>query len=102
MAEQVEVRILNLPEFLRTMDLCGGPVTVRFPDGSTAVTTKPCEFRTALFTQHKANHGCLRLSLEFSLAQDYVRMVQGRAEECFQFFCPAFFMKKLPNNLVEG
>ena len=101
MAEQAEVRVLDLQNFLRTLEVCRGSVTLQFPDGSTVSTAESPDFRTILFRQHKAYHGCLRLSLEFSLAQDYVRILQNCAEECFQFFCPSFFIKKLPNNLVE-
>lgn len=77
----IKLRILNLKNFMETLEQCQGVVRMQDRDGGRAVSNRQPGIRADLERRYQEG-GCLPLTLEFSDPSDYMRMVAYYAGDC--------------------
>lgn len=71
----IKLNILNVNEFLDTLNQCSGPVEMIRPDGTKANICRSLGAQALLREEFHANKGVLPLSLTFTEPKDYFKIV---------------------------
>lgn len=77
----ITLNILNMKNFLQTVNECEETVDLLFPDGAKADLRIP-GIQQELWQQYRENKNCLRLSLLVSNPKDYMSIVSYYAGDC--------------------
>lgn len=78
----IKVNILNLKNFLETVNQCTGRVLVLSPNGNKTDINKQYPIQRELQSQYQKNGNCLPLTLEFDYPTDYMNIVSYYAGDC--------------------
>lgn len=78
----IKLNILNMNDFLQTVNSCSGAVNILYPDRQKENINKQCEIQRKLWQQYKDNGKQLKLSLEIPKPGDYMKMVCYYAGDC--------------------
>ena len=76
----LELKILNMKSFLKTVDACGGAVLIRHADGRREDVRKRT-VQDGLVDEYRRQKNQLTISLEFPEPKDYMRLVSYYAED---------------------
>ena len=77
----ITLNILNMKNFLQTVNECDGSVDLLVPDGAKADMRIP-GIQEELLQQHRENKNYLQLSLSVTNPKDYMRIVSYYAGDC--------------------
>ena len=78
----IKVNILNLSNFLKTINQCKGRVSMLVDDGSKVNITRQYSVQQDLSKQYEQNGKCLPLTLAFEEPKDYMAVVCYYAGDC--------------------
>ncbi len=78
----VKMNILNLSNFLDTVNACTSSVNMLCPDGRKRNINKEEKVQDDLWRQYWQNQNCLRIALEIPNPKDYMRIVSYYAGDC--------------------
>lgn len=78
----VKLNILNLKNFLNTVNACTGKVNMLCPDGKKVNINREEKVQEGLWQQYRRNKNCLRLALEIPNPKDYMSIVLYYAGDC--------------------
>lgn len=78
----LKLNILNLDNFLNTVNACMGKVNMLCPDGKKVNITGEEKIQDSLWRQYLQNKNCLRLVLEIPNPKDYMSIVSYYAGDC--------------------
>ena len=78
----VKLNILNMKNFLETVNTCTGKVNMLFPDGKKLNINGEETIQDGLWRQYFQNKNCLRLVLEIPNPTDYMNIVSYYAGDC--------------------
>ena len=76
----LELKILNMKSFLKTVDACGGAVLIRRADGRRE-DIREYAVQDGLMDEYRRQKNQLTLSLEFPKPRDYMRLVSYYVED---------------------
>lgn len=76
------MNILNLKNFLYTVNTCTGKVLMLCPDGKKVNINGEEKVQENLWQQYHQNKNCLRLALEIPNPKDYMSIVSYYAGDC--------------------
>ena len=78
----VKMNILNMKNFLDTVNACTGKVNMLCPDGKKRNINGEEKVQDSLWQQYRQNKNCLRLVLEIPNPTDYMSIVSYYAGDC--------------------
>lgn len=78
----VKLNILNLENFLNTVNACTGKVNMLCPDGKKVDIKGKENVQNNLWRQYRQNQNCLRIVLEILNPTDYMSIVSYYAGDC--------------------
>ncbi len=78
----VKLNILNMKNFLDTVNACTGKVNMLCPDGKKRNINGEEKVQDSLWRQYRQNKNCLRLVLEIPNPTDYMSIVSYYAGDC--------------------
>ena len=78
----VKLNILNMKNFLDTVNSCSGKVNMLCPDGKIQNINGEEKIQGSLWRQYSQNKNCLRLVLEVPNPTDYMNIVSYYAGDC--------------------
>ncbi len=78
----VKLNILNMKNFLDTVDACREEVCVFCEDGTKRNIRRDREAQNRLWEQYRRNRNCLGIRLEISNPKDYMSIVSYYAGDC--------------------
>ena len=78
----IKVNILNLSDFLETINQCKGRVFMLASDGAKVNITRQYSVQQELAEQYQQNGRCLPLSLTFEEPKDYMTVVCYYVGDC--------------------
>lgn len=78
----IRLNILNMKNFLETVNACTGKVYMLRPDGKKMQIVKDKWIQNDLWEQYRQNKNCLRLALEIPEPRDYMSIVSYYAGDC--------------------
>lgn len=78
----VKLNILNLGNFLNTVNSCIGKVNMLCADGKKVNINREKMVQNSLWRQYHQNKNYLRLPLEIPNPKDYMRIVSYYAGDC--------------------
>lgn len=78
----IKLNILNMNEFLKTVDRCGGAVNVICPDGTRHDISRSQAARQRLRDQYRENKDYLVLRLDIQNPKDYLSIMYYYIGEC--------------------
>ncbi len=78
----VKLNILNLKNFLDTVNDCTGKVNMLCPDGKKVNINGEEKVQDDLWRQYRQNKNCLPLALEIPNPKDYMSIVSYYAGDC--------------------
>lgn len=78
----LKLNILNMKQFLETVNRCTGGVFVLGPDGSWVQIDHRYAFQQELQAMHTVSGGCLPLTLRLKNPADHMRIVAFYAGDC--------------------
>lgn len=78
----VKMNILNLSNFLDTVNACTSNVNMLCSDGRKRNINKEETVQDDLWRQYWQNQNCLRIALEIPNPKDYMRIVSYYAGDC--------------------
>ena len=78
----VKLNILNMKNFLDTVNSCSGKVNMLCPYGKKQTSMGKKRYRVSLWRQYSQNKNCLRLVLEVPNPTDYMNIVSYYAGDC--------------------
>lgn len=78
----IELRILDMKEFLKTVNCCIGPVNVVGSDGRKENINKEYGIQARIQEKYQRNRNILRLCLEVPTPKDYFSIVNYYAGDC--------------------
>lgn len=78
----VKLNILNMKNFLDTVNACTGKVNMLCPDGKKRNINGEEKVQGSLWRQYRQNKKCLRLVLEIPNSTDYMSIVSYYAGDC--------------------
>ncbi len=78
----VKLNILNLKNFLNTVNACTGKVNMLCPDGKKVNINDEERVQDNLWRQYRQNKNCLPLTLEISNPKDYMSIISYYAGDC--------------------
>lgn len=78
----VKLNILNLGNFLNTVNSCIGKVNMLCPDGKKVNINREKIVQNNLWRQYRQNKNYLRLVLEIPNPKDYMRIVSYYIGDC--------------------
>ena len=81
-AGMIKVNILNLKNFLETINQCSGRVLNLLPDGTRRDINKQYSIQRELEREYIENGRCLPMTLEFDDPGDYLDVVAYYAGDC--------------------
>ncbi len=78
----LKINILDMKNFLDTVNSCKGAVHMLSPDGGKKDINGQGMLQARLSEQYRQNKNCLRLTLEIPVPKDYMRIVSYYAGDC--------------------
>lgn len=78
----IRLNILNLNNFLDTVNACTGNVNMLCPDGKKVNINREEKVQNSLWQQYRQNKNYLRLVLEIPSPKDYLNIVSYYAGDC--------------------
>ena len=78
----IKLNILNMKNFLNTVNACTGKVNMLCPDGSKQNISGEEKIQSGLWWQYFQNKNCLRLVLEIPNPSDHMKIVSYYAGDC--------------------
>jgi len=78
----IKLNILNMKNFLQTVNECSGIVNLLYPDGRKENINKQYEVQNQLLQKYKENKNYLPLSLDIPTPKDYISIVSYYAGDC--------------------
>ena len=78
----VKLNILNMKNFLDTVNACTGEVNMLCPDGKKININGKVKIQDGLRRQYRQNKNCLRLVLQIPNSTDYMSIVSYYAGDC--------------------
>lgn len=78
----VKLNILDMKNFLDTVNACTSKVNMLYPDGGKQNINREERIQTYLWRQYFQNKNCLRLVLEIPDPTDYMNIVSYYAGDC--------------------
>lgn len=78
----IKLNILNMKNFLESVNACKDDVLMLFPDGRKVNLNKQENVQSKLWEQYRENQNCLGLWLEIPNPTDYMRIVSYYAGDC--------------------
>lgn len=78
----MKLNILNLKNFLNTVNACTGRINMLCPDGSKVNINGKEKLQDSLWQQYRQNKNCLPLVLEIPDLKDYMNIVSYYAGDC--------------------
>ncbi len=78
----VKLNILDMSNFLATINNCTGKVRMLCPDGRKININKDKVMQNSLWEEYHQNRDCLKLALEISDPRDYMSIVSYYAGDC--------------------
>ena len=72
----IKLGIINVEEFLRTVNACEGAVYMMQPDGRRTDIGRQYGIQNDLRRQHCDNKGYLKLMLDIPVPSDYMRIIR--------------------------
>lgn len=78
----IKLNILNMKNFLETVNACTGKVYMLCPNGKKVQIVKDKWIQNDLWEQYRQNKNCLRLALEIPESRDYMSIVSYYAGDC--------------------
>lgn len=80
--EVLKLNILDLKNFLSTVNACTGKVNMLCPDGKKVNINGEEQVQDSLWRQYRQNKNYLRLILEIPCPKDYLNIVSYYAGDC--------------------
>lgn len=78
----IKLNILNMKNFLQTVNECSGEINLMYPDGSKKNINKQYEMQDKLLQQYQENKKCLEITLDIQNTEDYISIVSYYAGDC--------------------
>lgn len=78
----IKLNILNMKNFLQTVNACNSAVNLLYPDGRKENICRQYNLQNELLQQYRENKNCLQLSLEIPNPKDYISIVSYYAGDC--------------------
>ena len=78
----LKLNILNMVNFLKTVNECGGPVVLVSPDGKHEVINKQESLQERLLKNYKDNRRSLKMRIDIAEPADYLKIVCYYAGDC--------------------
>ena len=78
----IKLNILNMKNFLQTVNACSGAVNMLYPDGRKEDNNKHYGIQNQLLQKYRENKNCLLLSLDIPTPKDYMSIVSYYAGDC--------------------
>jgi hypothetical protein len=78
----IKLNILNMKNFLQTVNECSGKVNLLHPDGRKENINKQYGIQNELLQKYRENKYCLPLSLDIPTPKDYISIVSYYAGDC--------------------
>lgn len=78
----IKLNILDMNNFLNTVNACRGTVHMLCPDGKKVDINKAPGVQRTLWEQFSQNRSCLHLTLEIPNPGDYMSIVSYYAGDC--------------------
>lgn len=78
----IKVNILNLKNFLKTVNQCHGRIMVLEPNGQKTNITRQYSIQHEMERQFQKNGKCLPLTLFFDEPKDYMAVISYYAGDC--------------------
>ena len=78
----IKLNILNMKNFLETVNTCKGEVNMLCPDGKRLNISRQYAIQNELQKEYKANKNCLQFTLDIPNPQDYMSIVSYYAGDC--------------------
>ena len=78
----IKFNILNMKNFLQTVNACCGAVNLLYPDGKKEDINKHYGIQNQLLQKYRENKNCLLLSLDIPTPKDYMSIVSYYAGDC--------------------
>lgn len=78
----LKLNILNMVNFLKTVNECGGPVVLVSPDGKHEDINKQESLQERLLKNYKDNRRSLKMRIDIAKPADYLKIVCYYAGDC--------------------
>lgn len=78
----IKLNILNMKNFLQTVNECSGMVNLLYPDGRKENINKQYGIQNQLLQKYRENKNYLSLSLDIPTPKDYISIVSYYAGDC--------------------
>lgn len=78
----IKLNILDMKNFLGSVNACRGEVLILFPDGKKVNINRQKNVQNKLWEQYRDNKNCLQLCLEIPNPTDYMSIVSYYAGDC--------------------
>lgn len=78
----IKLNILNMKDFLETVNTCKGAVNMLCHDGKWLNISRQYTIQNDLLKQYKANKNGLRLTIDIPTPKDYMNIVCYYAGDC--------------------
>lgn len=78
----LKFNILNMKEFLDTVNACHGEVRMIYPEGGRENIKNRYRIQCKLSEQYRENKNCLPIMLEVPEPRDYMKLVAYYAGDC--------------------
>jgi len=78
----IKLNILNMDNFLQTVNACSDAVNLLYPDGRKENINKHYGLQNELLHQYRENKNLLCLSLDIPAPKDYMSIISYYAGDC--------------------
>lgn len=78
----IKLNILDMGNFLNTVNTCTGKINILCPDGKKVNINREDRIQNSLWQQYRQNNNCLHLALEILNPKDYMSIVSYYAGDC--------------------
>lgn len=78
----IKLNILNMKEFLQTVDGCEGPINLLHSNGRKENINKQSLIQSELVQKYRENKNYLKLSLDIPNSKDYMKIVFFSIGDC--------------------
>ncbi|MCC8027880.1 MAG: ribonuclease HII [Clostridium sp.] len=78
----IKLNILNMKNFLQTVNGCSGSVTMLYPDGKRKNINKQYGIQSQILRDYKNNKNCLGLTLDIPNPRDYLDIIFYYIGDC--------------------
>lgn len=78
----IKLNILNLKDFLSTINECSGTVYLLYSDGRKENINKQYQIQSKLWKSYRENKNCLKVSLDIVNPKDYMDIVYYWIRNC--------------------